>query len=1104
MEIHSIKSRLVKQIKYIKKGYYTYLNMVILYYINKIQKFRGDSMRIVHLSDFHISAESLEDLKTYILNPLLKDLQRYHQEEPVDFIIFSGDLVDKAGMSFGSIEVGFLEFEDSVIQFLTQGLNLPKERFIIAPGNHDIYRNADSKIIEAGLRNQLVDLNAVNDFLNNPSDIAEGTKRISKYIEFERNLYDGFNNIEVTNFETTHIYEINNTTIGIAALNTAWRCYKSEEDYGNILIGEKQIMSAATKLESTDIKVAVIHHPLDELAPFEKNLMRNRLNKYFDLLIFGHVHTVDSFKFSNMHGSTISSTAPASWTGNIRTSDLDYLNGYVIIDYDKDFGCKLKYRRYSHSRLEFIPNNNIGNDIGEEIYEFPSTEQLEIKKKMERIIDNINSVHCESLNEHLLTFHTDTKAPKNINELFVLPKLVQKDEDALEDNLTEVFDKTFTIQEICESDENLMLVGVKESGKTILLDKVLMEFINKHSSYNKVPVYINFEDINGSEIDTIISKYINVSIRDLRDGTIPLDNLVLLIDNIKFEERYNRYLDKLFNFFSKNPNVRFVSTCTSNGEEEVPLAAIENNLYKLLKVVFVKQFNTKEIKELMFKWFSDRAEITAKKENLEKVIRTFTALNLPRTPLAVSMFLWIIEKQENYSPVNNAQMLENFLERLFSKADTYEVYSAHFTYKNKESLLTDIAYKMYEENNIHYRLSYGDLREFIENTLKQKMFDFDVDVILEHFINKGIFSIEKIDTIKYVRFKFACFFQFYLMKNIDKIPEFKEYILSDDNYLRFVDELDYYSGLKMDDTYTLEIILKGMNDAFERVNKNFRGFPFDFDMFFETVHTIVSKIDNKKLNDITEDLKETDDEYYQSKDIELENHKSKNIEKKQDELSTVQKLERHWVLAAKLLKNSEEITKKDFKLNAFKDIISASISFVTLYKIFLRKKKEETTDKDSLDNQFYMMYRLLPLLHQVVLTQTIGTAKLNLVIEQIVESEDFQSKSDLEKFIYIFLYTDLNGKKKFNYIDSFLKNYRTHYIKDMMFLKNLEYYYRQDTPDEEELKFKNILGDLVISDDGTSKMKRKFSKKGNFISRIEKQKLERTVTSKEYHEMSLD
>lgn len=1037
--------------------------------------------------------DTLKDFETYIIKPLIVELKELNLQKKIDFIAFTGDLVDKGGSSFTSLDDAFLEFEIQVIEKLTNELGLPKNRFIIIPGNHDIDRRADLKSTEMGLRLQLSTIDAINDFLNDEHEFLGSTKRIERYKIFENTLYEDSEQTRVSNLVTVHNHQIGDLKVGLACLNSSWRCYDSDEDPKYVLIGEKQVMDAVDKIDSCDIKIALIHHPFEEISQIERRFIRDRILSNFDLILSGHVHKEDSYKFSNMFGSTIFSAAPASWTGNIRSFSTEHMNGFTVIDYEYEQGCKLTYKKYSHNKMKFINNNEVGNDNGEEFYSFPDNKALKDRKKIKQIIEDISEVHCETLDEHLLTFNTDTAAPKKINDLFVLPKLVRKNEDVVEDTLTEVTEQTYTINELCEARENFMLLGVKESGKTILLDKILMEYTTDYEKYGKVPVYLNFEEINGTEMDTVISKYINVGIREIRNGDFDLSNIVLLIDNIKFEERYRKILDKLSMFFSKYPDVKSIITCTSNGEEEIPLEAMYEPLFKLFCVIYVKQFNTKEIKELMFKWFSEKREYIAKRDNLDKIIKTFTALNLPRTPLAVSMFLWIIEKQENYSPVNNSQMLENFLERLFAKADTYNVYSSNFTYKNKESMLTDIAYKMYQENKIQYRLSYGELRTFIESSLKEKMFDFDVDVILEHFINKGIFTLEWVDSIKYVRFKFGCFFQFYLMKNFDKNPEFKKYVLTDDNYLNFINELDYYTGLKMDDIETVELVISRMKNAYESLNAQFEKLPKKIDTPFETIHTIVEKINKEKIETITSELKETEEDYYESKDLELENQSSKKIEKKIDDMNLIQKLERHWVLASKILKNSEEITKKGFKVEAFKEVIRASMSYAGLYKIVLMKKKQDTNEE--IDEQFYLVYKLLPFLHQVILTQNIGTAKLNLVIEEVISSEELKSFSDFEKFIYTFIYADLNGKHKFKYISELVKNATTYYIKDMIFLKVLEYYYRQDTSVEDENKYKNILGDIVEEKGLTESSKRPLHKKGRFISKIEKEKLERTLKS---------
>ena len=61
-------------------------------------------MRIIHLSDIHLSNENFQSFKSYYRNSLIKELNKINSETKIDLIIISGDLVDKGGSSLKKIE----------------------------------------------------------------------------------------------------------------------------------------------------------------------------------------------------------------------------------------------------------------------------------------------------------------------------------------------------------------------------------------------------------------------------------------------------------------------------------------------------------------------------------------------------------------------------------------------------------------------------------------------------------------------------------------------------------------------------------------------------------------------------------------------------------------------------------------------------------------------------------------------------------------------------------------------------------------------------------------------------------------------------------------
>ncbi|WP_282156340.1 metallophosphoesterase [Cytobacillus gottheilii] len=1054
-------------------------------------------MRILHLSDFHIDFNNLEDLKNYVINPLKRDLQKSNNEKKIDMVAFSGDLVDKGGLSFNhDIELAFLTFQEEVIEPLLNAIHLPLDRFFFVPGNHDIIRSADKEHTELGLLHLLKNSEKVNSFIDSGEE--DGIKRVLPFKSFERAYFYNFNgHYEYSNYQSTFRWNLESFQIGVTCFNSSWRCYDSQKDYQNIIIGERQVTRPRDIISDCDIKIGIIHHPLDELAPFEAKQIEGMLIKDYDILLFGHVHEGNNYTKSNILGSTVISVAPSNWTTNVRNKNIDFMNGYSLIDFIKGSHVEITHKKYSHTKESFVPNTDLGDDSGKTIYNFPTSSEVARKEDELAIIEKIKEVHLEFIDQHLITYETDTLAPKKIDDMFVLPRIVQKREKTIDEEIYTTDDKNYSIVDICEFNRNILLVGVKESGKTILIDKLLLEFSNYYHKYKKIPVYINFEETSSNNIDILISKFLSLGILKIRNEILNNHDIILLVDNLKFEKKYERLLGKLELFLKEYTNVSLIATCTTSTEEEIPVEALNTNFLEMLQPMFIKGFQTKEIRELMTKWFSKNNKYINHNDGLEKIIRTFGTLNIPRTPLAVSMFLWIIEKQENYAPVNNAQMIENFLERLFSKTTNNQIYFSEFNYKNKERLLTEIAMFMYKQNSINYKVNYQDLRTFIFENLKRKKFDFDEEILLKDFIKKGIFSVEKEGNERFVRFKLTCFFQFFLMKNILNNPDFKEEVLLKENYLHFIDELDYYSGLKMDDTELLELVVERMDDEYSLLMGKIENIQYSYDNQFETLKTIVYRLNHADLEKITSSGKETEEEIEKRQDQQLSNiNNEKFIEKKDIELNPIVRLDRLWKLSALILKNTEETTKENIKSEAFIKILRCSMAFAGIYKFILKKFLEEAEIKDNEDEleQYKIMSKMLPFFHEILMYQTLGSGKLSIVleerIEEIIENEDI---SDFEKFLCVFIYADLKGKNRMRYISLLIKNIKRYYIKDMILLKLVEYYKRKDTNKTEEDKYKNFLGDLITLDDGQNNSKRDYHRKGKVIAHLENIKKEKLL-----------
>lgn len=57
-------------------------------------------MRILHISDLHLSGEQLAGFRQFYLDALKKDIEFWSGTRKIDLIFLTGDLLDRAGASF--------------------------------------------------------------------------------------------------------------------------------------------------------------------------------------------------------------------------------------------------------------------------------------------------------------------------------------------------------------------------------------------------------------------------------------------------------------------------------------------------------------------------------------------------------------------------------------------------------------------------------------------------------------------------------------------------------------------------------------------------------------------------------------------------------------------------------------------------------------------------------------------------------------------------------------------------------------------------------------------------------------------------------------------
>ena len=252
----------------------------------------------LHISDIHFrSRTEWRDsiARTSLLAYLKKEFDANDNLRP-DLVFCTGDvafgeedaspLVDQYGQARA--------FFDNLLAVCGSEVGaLPKDRLFIVPGNHDVNRTSVNKDAQANLlhlaENSSAHAAAINQrFAERPKEFKDAIKRLSEYSRFvESYLSHQYKDERLCYSE---LVNIDGLKVGVAGFNSAWCCSGPEDDRKIWLAAEWQFNTAFRTLEEADLRIGLIHHPVDWLNQAERDFARHHISTHFHFWCHGHIH----------------------------------------------------------------------------------------------------------------------------------------------------------------------------------------------------------------------------------------------------------------------------------------------------------------------------------------------------------------------------------------------------------------------------------------------------------------------------------------------------------------------------------------------------------------------------------------------------------------------------------------------------------------------------------------------------------------------------------------------------------------------------------------------------------------------------------------------
>lgn len=335
-------------------------------------------IRVLHLSDFHLDGK-YEKKSEQLVENIITSLK---EQDKIDFVIFSGDMLNKGGIGYDNIDLAFNRFKEILVVPLLKALRLNTNRFFFAIGNHDLIIRPSDISIDNSLDLSIQKEQDVDKLMDMTKDDDTYLRRQECVRKFRDDFYKLYPNgdKQLTPFQSNFKFIVDNNKIGITILNTSWRCNKN--DFNRLTLGLQQILSKDTIkfLEDCNCKIAIGHHHYSMLKNFEQIDVEEKIREHYNIYFSGHTHSGQSRLNVKNGKGFFEVICPGFLANNIYEEDIQYQNGYQIVEIDIDKKSE-KIEYYEQNKYENFQKIYEQNDCIPDKNDKELIQKLELKTK---------------------------------------------------------------------------------------------------------------------------------------------------------------------------------------------------------------------------------------------------------------------------------------------------------------------------------------------------------------------------------------------------------------------------------------------------------------------------------------------------------------------------------------------------------------------------------------------------------------------------------------------------------------------------------------------------------------------------------------------------
>lgn len=720
-----------------------------------------NSLCLLHLSDLHCTAETLDELAIR-RDSLIADLKKLGASP--DLVMITGDI------AFAGDAAQFAAAADTFIVPLTEAFGIDIERVLICPGNHDIARGAVSRVVADGIRARLKDSESAKTLLGDSSVLPlEET-----YLRFLSELYG--RDVETAHWSRT--FTLHGVRVGVASFDSAWLCL-DDQTRGHLFLTRGQVGPLRAAVAGCDLRIAMMHHPLEWFHSSEQGIVQNDLLNGFDVVVCGHEHASDSQETRRPDGSCIQLVA-SSGLAEVPEGAPD---GYAVYTIDLlKRGLDAQFRKFIRGGRRYDRNVDHAPD-GEASYSLPSSARLDAGRIA-------IAQRASTKREELAVRSVEAlKKAQQVDVPVVLDPVLKSISWSSAGKQEEVLADAFSFA-MCQ--ERVLLFAPPDVGSTTFLLQ-LGERIAL--SGDETPLLVNAADLNWSAPNERLMKKA-LQQAGLKGADLENGNYALIVDDVQSSE-----LSEVQRVLGLSDVVSRVIACVRN---EVVFDSLLQSSDASGSITFAKldYWGPRRLRQFVDQYF-EAAGHEGDSDAAYRFIRQSLALSdLPVTPLLVALYMRIFchDVGGEVNPVSFVRLLDKLQDWSLDQADPEGSYSIY----NLQLVLRNIAVYCYRAHA--YGIPRAELAESVSSFFENAALEVDVDHFIDHLLCSGIVLSGMDETIG---FSCMAFFWYYLADALEHGDiDLGSQLGSLSSALRMGDALAYYAFNHRDNEAIADAILQ--------------------------------------------------------------------------------------------------------------------------------------------------------------------------------------------------------------------------------------------------------------------------------------------------------